>query len=1029
MASDSSLVPNNDSRLHSDARESSHTHDTYDAPVESNASSARDVDSGAEHNALDSGASTTASLGRVIASRDASWQGVALSHGEQAIYSDQTDDLDTVISTRSLRGSSHVATTTHESDNDDEEEKLKPGSNFGQFKIVRYIGGGGMGRVYEGIDRDLERKVAIKVLPRRRAQDAATVARFLNEAKSSARLNHENIAQVYLSGNVDGVPYIAFEFVEGTNLRDYVREHGAMELSEAVDYVLQTADALGHAASNGVTHRDVKPSNIIVTPQRRVKLIDMGLARLLRTDVSDDLTESGMTLGTFDYISPEQALDPRTADARSDVYSLGCTFYFMLVGAPPYPEGTMLQKLLQHQGNKTPDVREANPNIPVEIAAVIKKMMEKDPADRYQNAESLIADLLSIADLLGLRLSEHSSYEDRTTASGAKRRSPWRFVPGVCAVLALLACVGYLYSPSNRGDVVLPQITSPVVVIPPSQENTPEETTTGSDTSGSGAQNLAETTGSGAASTTESNGATPYEVGRVYDAEALDAFYARAYGVPVEKNATLPADDARDLVRGYLQDGDSFGTTQRVAFAWRAFAVEPSFETRALDRLQVMSPEDGESLAVSRAYNSYMATPPRPDVPSASGVLQEELRVVDGVGERANSYATLQAALANASSRDSSVALKIELKYNGAVSTPPIEFVDRKVEIFASAGYRPILRFKQPETANGGWGERMFLLNRSELTLRDVIIDFTVPSQDVVASEWSVFESVGASSLAIYNSSLTVCNMNTEDSRVFTAPLHSNVSFFRTSIQTNLMDGMTSYVTQDPRSLDELSEQGFHVRLEKVLARGEASLVSSETYGDRYELVDCGVNVSGAILHFTCDARECHSNVFSLIAEHSLLVGRACLTRIDAEDSTEQNLPFELNLDHSIVCLHDHPLTLVNASWEVDGSALLSNQKLNSLILFDVSALARLRSSRAQIYRDLALEEDSTRYHATRLSDLSVNAYQQIESIPPHLFSIYDFSNCLLNPIFASSSLSTIGREIAEQIRQEFLESFPEQVF
>ncbi|MBQ9799902.1 MAG: serine/threonine protein kinase, partial [Thermoguttaceae bacterium] len=161
---------------------------------------------------------------------------------------------------------------------------LKPGAQFGHFVVTKYIGGGGMGRVYEGRDTALDRKVAIKVLPRQRAQDVGTVARFLNEAKSAARLNHEHIAQVYFCGEENGVPFIAFEYVYGVNLRDYVRERGVLELDEAIGYVLQAADALAHAAAHGVTHRDVKPSNIIVTPQKRAKLIDMGLARLLKND-------------------------------------------------------------------------------------------------------------------------------------------------------------------------------------------------------------------------------------------------------------------------------------------------------------------------------------------------------------------------------------------------------------------------------------------------------------------------------------------------------------------------------------------------------------------------------------------------------------------------------------------------------------------------------------------------------------------------------------------------------------------------
>ena len=177
-----------------------------------------------------------------------------------------------------------------------------------------------------------------------------------------------------------------------------------MPLAEAISYTLQIAEALAHADARSVVHRDIKPSNVLITPEGRVKLIDMGLARLRQADPAvADLTASGVTLGTFDYISPEQARDPRNADIRSDIYSLGCTFFFMLAGQPPFPEGTVLQKLLQHQGDEPPDILQFRPELPEESSRVLRKMMAKDPARRYASPADLVADLLELAEEIGLR--------------------------------------------------------------------------------------------------------------------------------------------------------------------------------------------------------------------------------------------------------------------------------------------------------------------------------------------------------------------------------------------------------------------------------------------------------------------------------------------------------------------------------------------------------------------------------------------------------------------------------------------------
>ena len=252
------------------------------------------------------------------------------------------------------------------------------------------------------LDTKLERLVALKLLPPDQAADGEVVRRFYQEGRSAAQLDHENIARVYSIGQDGYLHYIAFEYIEGETIRQRVEQSGPLPVAEAVDIVLQIAHALVHASQRGVVHRDIKPSNIILTPQGRAKLVDMGLARRFERDCDHGLTQTGMTLGTFDYISPEQARDPRDVDVRSDLYSLGCTLFHMLTGRPPFPGGTVLQKLIQHQEEPPADVRTMNPAVPAALAGVITKLMAKDRDRRYQSPEQLVRDLLNLAGAVGL---------------------------------------------------------------------------------------------------------------------------------------------------------------------------------------------------------------------------------------------------------------------------------------------------------------------------------------------------------------------------------------------------------------------------------------------------------------------------------------------------------------------------------------------------------------------------------------------------------------------------------------------------
>jgi eukaryotic-like serine/threonine-protein kinase len=277
--------------------------------------------------------------------------------------------------------------------------RVLEGRTLDHFVLERLIGGGGMGAVFRGRDTRLDRTVAIKVVPSQR-RDAEALRRFRSEAQAAARLDHPNIARVYYVGEAEAWNYIVFEYIDGINIRDLIDREGPLSIDDAVYYTRQVAEALQHAQERDVVHRDIKPSNLLVTTAGHVKLVDMGLARSTSQDRSSaDLTASGVTLGTFDYISPEQARDPRDADVRSDLYSLGCTLYFMLTGEPPFPDGTALQKLLSHGSQPPPDPRRFRPELGDELIAIIMKLMAKKPADRYQKPLELVGDLILLADL------------------------------------------------------------------------------------------------------------------------------------------------------------------------------------------------------------------------------------------------------------------------------------------------------------------------------------------------------------------------------------------------------------------------------------------------------------------------------------------------------------------------------------------------------------------------------------------------------------------------------------------------------
>ncbi len=331
------------------------------------------------------------------------------------------------------------------------------GEMLDHFHLLEFIGGGGMGVVFRARDTTLDRDVAVKVVASHRIRTEDLQRRYLIEAQSTARLEHPNIAGVHFIGHARGLPYIVFEYIDGLNLRLLVRQQGPLPIAEAISYTYQIAHALVHAWQRDVVHRDIKPSNILITREGQAKLVDMGLARLQQVDGStdDELTETGVTLGTFDYISPEQARDPRSADTRSDIYSLGCTLFYMLVGRPPFAEGNMMQKLLQHQDDRPPELRTLRVGIPDAVSALVLRMLAKAPSARYQTPLELVAELALIMGELEIEL-PHSlgtlaTLASRRRVSGWKRIAPW-----VIPLLVLLLVSLWLeYADRNAADTSL----------------------------------------------------------------------------------------------------------------------------------------------------------------------------------------------------------------------------------------------------------------------------------------------------------------------------------------------------------------------------------------------------------------------------------------------------------------------------------------------------------------------------------------------------------------------------------------------
>jgi hypothetical protein len=261
-----------------------------------------------------------------------------------------------------------------------------------RYRIVRLLGAGGMGNVYQAEHRVMQRPVALKVIAHAFTANPGAVERFRREARAAARLAHPNIVTAYDAEHAGETHFLVMEYVEGVTLARRVKERGPLPVAEACDCVRQAALGLQHAHERGMVHRDVKPGNLICCADGTVKVLDFGLAALT-AERGGGLTDTNVVMGTPDYMAPEQAEDPRGADARSDVYGLGCTLHYLLTGRVPYPAPTALLKILAHREQVIPSLRTLRPNVPPELDRVVARLLAKGPEARYQTAGEVAAAL------------------------------------------------------------------------------------------------------------------------------------------------------------------------------------------------------------------------------------------------------------------------------------------------------------------------------------------------------------------------------------------------------------------------------------------------------------------------------------------------------------------------------------------------------------------------------------------------------------------------------------------------------------
>lgn len=646
------------------------------------------------------------------------------------------------------------------------------GIRLAHFEITSRLGSGGMGAVFKATDLELARDVALKILHPGSSQDASMISRFRNEARACAQLNHDNIARVFYAGSQDGLYFIAYEYATGKTIRDLIIDRGRLSVEDTVNYAIQVTLALNHIAAAGIVHRDIKPSNIMLTNTGRVKVVDLGLARRDTTDSIGDITVAGTTLGTFDYISPEQARDPRNADIRSDIYSLGCTMYHMLTGQAPYPEGTALQKLLDHQGKSPPDPRQLNAGVPPELAAILRKMMANSPDHRYAVPGLLLNDLIQMAARLGLRSIPAEGIVWRKMNAGSNRQplgAVW-----VLVSVALICMTAVFLQRSSQSEKLADALVNDIDTL--GVEVNPEE----------------------------------YETGET----AVDS-------TDTEVSA------ATDLSPSNVVDSGTSGTG--TSGSEGAAGLVESLVNSSTRKPTPMLPTTGP---VSSSFLDVVMTQPGARI-SQNQIAAEQSNpfILESSDGNVRSFQTLKAAVADARSGD-----VVLLRYNGfpddLTAQPPVRIVGMNLIIRAADGFRPTLEFDGVSEGAVSPGRMFNLRSQGSLTMRDIDLRLVV-RDDLNTDRWSLFHCEGSNRVNLENVSIECINPDGQPTSIFemadetTGPIDNAVGAESDFSLTRVIcraDADAFRIACQPRGRIQLKDCGFALNGSLMELRGDSSM-------------------------------------------------------------------------------------------------------------------------------------------------------------------------------------------------------------
>lgn len=747
------------------------------------------------------------------------------------------------------------------------------GLQLGHFQIEARIGAGGMGAVFHAMDTRLQRAVALKILSPSLSRDETAVQRFQNEARAAARLDHENVARVYFIGEEQGLHFIAFEFITGINLRELIRERGRIEPNEAVNFVLQIASALRHTSTNGVVHRDIKPSNIIITPSGRAKLVDLGLARKENTESSPDLTMAGTTLGTFDYISPEQAKDPRNVDVRSDIYSLGCTLYHMLTGEPPYPEGTVLKKLLDHQSGEPPDPAKKNRRVSDDLSLVCRKMMASDPKRRYQTPDQLIHDLMLIAGSLGLR---GISPEGLIWLNSNRSMSDfWRQNIGVIAMAALLIVivVGIGRFP-NLGNDWGTQAAPPSRPVASNSVGHPPEGT-GRDAPSSPVDSPANGSNYDSkrpSKTKTLNDDEPIMVSKERNGSSESIGDPSRFPMPLLPDFENPLDGSPfPLPTSVVRPPDSvlFGPDNSGVSSISSIPKSGNRESTVVAKTAT----SGADVAVPRDGS------PMTDKGVATTEETIGVFVLASDGSAAKRFPTLEAACAAVT--DGSV---IELKYNGRRSEKPLRVSKKNVTIRAARGFHPIVEFALSNVASDAH-LRLIGISSGPVHINNVAFEISIPPF-LTADRISLFAIDRAEKLRLQDIAITLSNPGQRPTALF--DISTEAGQMLADMKMN-----TTGVARDP----------LEIELTECFVRGHCDLIHvRNTKPGRLSLRDTAIALDGSLLRVEGHSEKpAEQTRLELRLDHVTAIVGQSLIRLDSGDLPRELPPVKVEAFNNIL--------------------------------------------------------------------------------------------------------------------------------